>query len=72
MTSALPAADAQMPTACARSRCPVNVWVKIASVAGSSIAAPAPCRTRKATSAPVVGAAAHSAEPREKTPAPAR
>jgi hypothetical protein len=61
-----------MPTAWARSRAPVNVCVKMASVAGNSIAAPTPCKARKATRAPAVGAAAQRAEPSAKTSTPAR
>jgi len=71
-TSALPAAPAQIPTAWARWRGSVNVWVKIANVAGSSIAAPTPCNTRNAISHPGPGATAHNPEPTAKTASPVR
>lgn len=70
--SELPAAPAQIPTAWARSRGAVKVCVRIARVAGISIAAPTPCTARKMISQPVVGAAAHSPDPAAKTATPAR
>jgi hypothetical protein len=72
MISELPAAPAQIPTAWARSRGAVNVCVRIARVAGSSIAAPAPCMTRKLISQPAPGATAHSPDPSAKMASPIR
>src|SRR3954453_5100593 len=52
-----PATAAQTPIARARSAPPGNVCVMIASVPGSSSAAPTPCTPRAPTSTPVDGAA---------------
>jgi hypothetical protein len=58
------------PTACARSRGSLKVFVMIDIATGLSIAPPTAWSTRKATSSPTVGARLHSSEASEKTPRP--
>ena len=59
------------PTACARSRGSVNVFVTIDIATGLSIDAPTACSTRAATSSSTVGARLHSTDAAENTPRPA-
>ena len=60
----------QMPTACARSRGSVNVFVMIDIATGFSIDPPTACSTRNATSASIVGATLHSSDATENTVRP--
>ena len=59
------------PTACARSRESVNVFVTIAIATGLSIEPPTACSARNAISHPVLGARLHSSEASENTASPA-
>ena len=58
------------PIAWARSRGSSNTLRMIDIATGLSIEAPIPCRTRKATSRPRLGAKAHSSDPSENTVRP--
>ena len=57
----------ETPTACARSRGSVNVFVMIDIATGFSIEAPTAWRTRKATRSSTLGARLHSNDAAENT-----
>ena len=61
-----PDTPSQTPMAFARSDGAVKVLVMMPSAAGLSIEPPTPCKTRKPTSQPRLGASEHSQEPRVK------
>ena len=63
---------AQIPIALACSPGSGKAWLMIASVPGSSRAAPTPCSTRAPTSSPALGAAPQASEATPKTPSPTR
>ena len=66
----IPTTAPQTPTAWARSRGSVKVFVMIDMATGFSIEPPTACTMRNATRSPSVGARLHSSEPAEKTLSP--